>query len=183
MCTLFANKLYSTNTYFYSPVWIMMVYNNFDSQNLLLLCLQISPQIFAILQNFPINNLRDQQFCTLLCELERLVVVLFTGIALEVDVPPGMVWSQSCKNVCGVSPPELAVCLRVSVRPCCLPAAAAWPPARCGWGVEWCLVTMLVSAAGSSFTYATFNQQPLMADEIKEQSINVWRLWQLCDNA
>ena len=120
---------------------------------------------------------------TLLCELDWLVMVLFTGIALEVDVPPGMVWSQSCKNVCGVSPPELAVCLRVSVRPCCLPAAAAWPPARCGWVVEWCLVTMLVSAAGSSFTYATFNQQPLMADEIKEQSINVWRLWQLCDNA
>ena len=91
MCTLFANKLYSTNTYFYSPVWIMIVYNNFDAQNLLFICLQISPQIFAILQNFPINNLRDQQFCTLLCELEWPVVVLFTGIALEVEVPPGMV--------------------------------------------------------------------------------------------
>ena len=91
MCTLFANKLYSTNTYFYSPVWIMIVYNNFDAQNLLFICLQISPQIFAILQNFAINNLRDQQFCTLLCELERPVVVLFTGIALEVEVPPGMV--------------------------------------------------------------------------------------------
>ena len=69
----------------------MMVYNNFDDQNLLFICSQISPQIFAILQNFPINNLRDQQFCTLLCELERLVVVLFTGNALEVEVPPGMV--------------------------------------------------------------------------------------------
>ena len=69
----------------------MMVYNNFDAQNLLLLCLQISPQIFAILQNFPINNLRDQQFGTLLCELEWPVVVLFTGNALEVEVPPGMV--------------------------------------------------------------------------------------------
>ena len=66
----------------------MIVYNNFDAQNLLFICLQISPQIFAILQNFPINNLRDQQFCTPLCELERLVVVLFTGIALEVEVPP-----------------------------------------------------------------------------------------------
>ena len=69
----------------------MMVYNIFDAQNLLFICLQISPQIFAILQNFPINNLRDQQFCTLLCELEWLVVVLFTGLALEVEVPPGMV--------------------------------------------------------------------------------------------
>ena len=69
----------------------MMVYNNFDAQNLHFICLQISPQIFAIVQNFPINNLRDQQFCTLLCELERPVVVLFTGIALEVEVPPGMV--------------------------------------------------------------------------------------------
>ena len=37
------------------------------------------------------DNLRDQQFCVLLCELERLVVVLFTGNALEVEVPPGMV--------------------------------------------------------------------------------------------
>ena len=70
----------------------MMVYNNFDAQNLHFIFLQISPQIFAIVQNFPINNLRDQQFCTLLCELERPVVVLFTGIALEVEVPPGMVW-------------------------------------------------------------------------------------------
>ena len=98
MCKLFANKLYSINTYFYSPVWIMMVYNNFDSQNLLLLCLQISPQIFAILQNFAINNLRDQQFCTLLCELEWQVVVLFTGIALEVEVPPGMVWVSCAQD-------------------------------------------------------------------------------------
>ena len=70
----------------------MMVYNNFDAQNWLLIYLQISPQIFTILQNFAINNLRDQQFCTLLCELERPVVVLFTGLALEVEVPPGMVW-------------------------------------------------------------------------------------------
>ena len=69
----------------------MMVYNNFDAQNLHFICLQISPQIFAILQNFPINNLRDQQFCTLLCELEWLVVVLFTGNTLEVEVLPGMV--------------------------------------------------------------------------------------------
>ena len=69
----------------------MMVYNNFDAQNWHFICFQISPQIFAILQNFAINNLRDQQFCTLLCELEWLVVVLFTGLALEVEVPPGMV--------------------------------------------------------------------------------------------
>ena len=69
----------------------MMVYKIFDSQNLLFIGLQISPQIFSILQNFPINNLKDQQFCTLLCELELPVVVLFTGIALEVEVPPGMV--------------------------------------------------------------------------------------------
>ena len=92
MCTLFANKLYAVNTYFDSPVWIMMVFKIFDAQNLHFICLQISPKIFAILQNFPINNLRDQQFCTLLIELERPVVVLFTGITLEVEVPPGMVW-------------------------------------------------------------------------------------------
>ena len=71
----------------------MMVYNDFDAQNLLFNCLQISPQIFAIVQNFAMDNLRDQQFCVLLCELERLVVVLFTGNAIEVEVPPGMVWA------------------------------------------------------------------------------------------
>ena len=69
----------------------MMFHSNFDAPNLLYVCLQISPQIFATVQNFAMDNLRDQQFCTLLCELERPVVVLFTGIALEVEVPPGMV--------------------------------------------------------------------------------------------
>ena len=72
-----------------------MVYNDFYAQNILPICLQISTQIFAILQNFPINNLRDQQFCTLLCELELVVVDLFTGNALEVEVPPGMVWGAT----------------------------------------------------------------------------------------
>ena len=69
----------------------MMVYNIFDAQNLLFMCLQISPQIFAIVQNFAMDNLRDQQFSTLLCELEQVVMVLFTVNALEVEVPPGMV--------------------------------------------------------------------------------------------
>ena len=68
-----------------------MVYSNFDAKNLLSICLQISPQIFAIVQNFAMDNLRDQRFCTLLCELELVVVVLYTGNALEVEVPPGMV--------------------------------------------------------------------------------------------
>ena len=77
-----------------------MVYNIFDAQNLLFICLQISPQIFAIVQNFAMDNLRDQQFCVLLCELEWLVVVLFTGNALEVEVPPGMVWHLiHCENL------------------------------------------------------------------------------------
>ena len=70
----------------------MMVYNIFDAQNLLFICLQISPQIFAIVQNFTMYNLRNQQFCILLCELELVVMVLFTGNALEVEVLPGMVW-------------------------------------------------------------------------------------------
>ena len=77
---------------FLLPVCIMMVHSNFDAKNLLSICLQISPQIFSIVQNFAMDNLRDQQFCTLLCELELVVVVLFTGNALEVEVPPGMVW-------------------------------------------------------------------------------------------
>ena len=69
-----------------------MVHSNFDAKNLLSICLQNSPQIFAIVQKFALDNFRDQKFCTLMCELEWLVVVLFTGNALEVEVPPGMVW-------------------------------------------------------------------------------------------
>ena len=98
MCKLFANKLFSLNTYFYSSVWIIMVHSNFDAKNLHSICLRISPQIFAIVQNFAMDNLRDQQFCTLMCELERLVVVLFTGLALEVEVPPGMVCVHQCHD-------------------------------------------------------------------------------------
>ena len=81
----------------------MMVHRNFDAKNLLSICLQISPQIFAIVQNFAMDNLRDQQFCTLLCELERGVMVLFTGTALEVEVLPGMVCSDKVmlsKSLC-----------------------------------------------------------------------------------
>ena len=63
----------------------------FGAQNLLFICLQISPQIFAIVQKFALDNFRYQQFCILLCELELVVMVLFTGNALEVEVPPGMV--------------------------------------------------------------------------------------------
>ena len=58
------------------------------------ICLRISPQIFATVQKFAMDDLRDQQFCTLPCELEWLVVVLFTGNAIEVEVPPGMVWAS-----------------------------------------------------------------------------------------
>ena len=93
MCKLFANECYSINTYFYSSVWIIMVHSNFDAKNLHSICLRISPQIFAILQKFALDNFRDQQFCNLLCEWEWLVVVLFTGNAIEVEVPPGMVCS------------------------------------------------------------------------------------------
>ena len=69
-----------------------MVHSNFDAKYLLPKCLRNSPQIFAIVQKFALDNFRDQQFCNLLCELEPVVVVFFTGNALEVEVPPGMVW-------------------------------------------------------------------------------------------
>ena len=103
MCKLFANKFFSLNTYFYSFVWIIMVHSNFDAKNLLLICLRISPQIFAIVPNFPNNFLRDQHFCTPLCEFGWLVMVLFTGLALEVEVPPGMVWLDTGFSLCGFS--------------------------------------------------------------------------------
>ena len=98
MCKLFANNFFSSNPYFYSFVWIIMVHSNFDAKNLLLICLRISPQIFAIVPNFPNNFLQDQHFRTPLCKFGRLVMVLFTGNALEVEVPPGMVCS-ACSPV------------------------------------------------------------------------------------
>ena len=95
MCKLFANKLFSLNTYFYSSVWIIMVHSNFDAKNLHFICLRISPQIFAIVQKFALDNFRDQQFRNLLCEWEWVVMVVFTGNAVEVEVPPGMVCHTS----------------------------------------------------------------------------------------
>ena len=77
----------------------MMVYNNFDAQNVLLICLQISHQIFAILQNFPIKNLRDQQFCTLLCELERPVVVKESLLKGMSEFREGEVSLECRKNI------------------------------------------------------------------------------------
>ena len=100
MCKLFANKLFSLNTYFYSSVWIIMVHSNFDAKNLHFICLRISPQIFAIVQKFALDNFRDQQFRNLLCEWEWVVMVVFTGNAVEVEVPPGMVWRR-VRCVCG----------------------------------------------------------------------------------
>ena len=103
MCKLFANKLLSLNTYFYSSVWIIVVHCNFDAKNLHSICLRISPQIFAIVQKFALDNFRDQQFCNLLCEWQWVLMVLFTGNALEVEVPPGMVCCASQfrdENIC-----------------------------------------------------------------------------------
>ena len=60
--------------------------------------------MFAIVQKFALDNFRDQQFCTLLCELERVVVVLFTGNAIEVEVPPGMGWAHSAPRCVTVLP-------------------------------------------------------------------------------
>ena len=102
MCKLFANKLFWLNTYFYSSVWIIMVHSNFDAKNLHSICLRISPQIFAIVQKFALDNFRDQQFCNLLCEWEWVVMVLFTGNALEVEVPPGMVCDTMIITICNL---------------------------------------------------------------------------------
>ena len=68
MCILFANDLCYINTYSYSTVWIIMVYNRFSAKNMPFKCLRISPQIFASLPNFALDLLRDQQFGIPLCE-------------------------------------------------------------------------------------------------------------------
>ena len=52
----------------------------------------ISPLIFATVQKFALDDLRDQQILIPTCEWGWAVVVPLLGETLEVDDSPGMVW-------------------------------------------------------------------------------------------
>ena len=54
-------------------------------------CLRISPLIFATVQNFALDNLRDQQILIPTCEWGCVVMVPLLNTTLEVEESPGMV--------------------------------------------------------------------------------------------
>ena len=54
-------------------------------------CLRISPLIFATVQNFALDNLRDQQILIPTCEWGWVVMVPLLNTTLEVEESPGMV--------------------------------------------------------------------------------------------
>ena len=63
--------------------------------------LRISPLIFATVQKFALDYLRDQQILTPPCEWGLAVVVPLLGKTLEVEDSPGMV----CSNISTIYPP------------------------------------------------------------------------------
>ena len=89
---IIANIYFFSHLYSYSTVWIMKLLNGDRTQITHFRCLRISPLIFASVQKFTLDYLRDQQILIPTCEWGWVVVVLFTGKTLEVDGSPGMVW-------------------------------------------------------------------------------------------
>ena len=95
----FTNIFFFRHPYSYSTVWIMKICYGVMAQITHFRFLLISPLIFATVQKFALDYLRDQQILTPTCEWGWVVMVLFTGNALEVEVLPGMVWSRTVQHV------------------------------------------------------------------------------------
>ena len=72
----------------------MMICNGVRTQITHFRSLRISPLIFATVQKFALDYLRDQQILTPPCEWGWVVVVPLLGKALEVEDSPGMVWKS-----------------------------------------------------------------------------------------
>ena len=70
----------------------MMICNGVRTQITHFRFLPISPLIFAPVQKFALDYLRDQQILTPPCEWGWVVVVPLLGTTLEVEDSPGMVW-------------------------------------------------------------------------------------------
>ena len=84
----------------------MMICNGVRTQITHFRILPISPLIFAPVQKFALDYLRDQQILTPPCEWGWVVVVPLLGTTLEVEDSPGMVWFRmsSCQTGCCTAP-------------------------------------------------------------------------------
>ena len=90
----FTNKYFFCHPYSYSTLWIMKICYGVMAQITHFWFLPFSPRIFATVQKFALDYLRDQQILTPPCEWGWVVVVPLLGKTLEVEDSPGMVWSQ-----------------------------------------------------------------------------------------
>ena len=88
----FTNIYFFRHPYSYSTVWIMKICYGVMAQITHFRFLRISPLIFATVQKFALDYLRDQQILTPPCEWGLAVVVPLLGKTLEVEDSPGMVW-------------------------------------------------------------------------------------------
>ena len=70
----------------------MMICNGVRTQITHFKFLPISPLIFATVQKFALDYLRDQQILTPPCEWGWVLVVPLLGKTFEVEDSPGMVW-------------------------------------------------------------------------------------------
>ena len=76
----------------------MKVCNGVKTQITHFRCLRISPLIFATVQNFALDNLRDQQILIPTCEWGWVVMFPLLNTTLEVEESPGMVCTASSKD-------------------------------------------------------------------------------------
>ena len=87
----FTNIYFFRHPYSYSTVWIMKIRYGVMAQITHFRFLPISPIIFATVQKFALDYLRDQQILTPPCEWGWVLVVPLLGKTLEVEDSPGMV--------------------------------------------------------------------------------------------
>ena len=90
---IFTNIYFFSHPYSYFTVWIMKICYGVTAHITHFRFLPISPLIFATVQKFALDYLRDQQILTPPCEWGWVVVVPLLGKTLEVEDSPGMVWA------------------------------------------------------------------------------------------
>ena len=95
----FTNIYFFSHPYSYSTVWIMKICYGVMAKMTHFRFFPISPLIFATVQKFALDDLRDQQILIPTCEWGWAVVVPLLGETLEVEDLPGMVWSVSKNKI------------------------------------------------------------------------------------
>ena len=111
----FTNIYFLRHPYSYSTVWIMKICYGVTAHITHFRFLPISPLIFATVQKFALDYLRDQQILTPPCEWGWVVVVPLLGTTLEVEESPGMVWRDACGHdaMARCSPMDGGCCCKV----------------------------------------------------------------------